>query len=87
MDSEIMILDTKSTSHTSAQLAPNNQCQNKNGHGYMLNNNKDVQLSICEFITSQSSKGISSAKNYPSGNFLKGRYVTKAKIIAHANID
>lgn len=82
-----MILDTKSTSHTSAQLAPNNQCQNKYGHGYMLNNNKDVQLSICEFITSQSSKGISSAKNYPSGNFLKGRYVTKAKIIAHANID
>lgn len=40
-----------------------------------------------EFITSQSSAGVSSAKNYPSGSFLSGRYVKSAKIIGHANIE
>ena len=82
-----MLLDTKSTKHTSSELSPNNQCQNQWGHGYMLNNNSTVQLSICEFITSQSVSGKSSAKSYPSGNFLEGRYVTSAKIIGHANIE
>ena len=46
----------------------------------MMSNNRKVQLSICEFITSQSTKGVSSAKNYPSGSFLDGRYVKSAKI-------
>lgn len=82
-----MILDTKSTKHTSSELSPNNQCQNAWGHGYMSDNNSKVQLSICEFITSQSSAGVSSAKNYPSGSFLSGRYVKSAKIIGHANIE
>ena len=82
-----MLLDTKSTSHTSLQLSPNNQCQNEYGHGYMRNNNTQVQLSVCEFITSQSQSGISSAKNYPSGSFLDGRYVASAKIVGRANIE
>lgn len=81
-----MLLDVKSTNHKSSELSPNNQCQNAWGHGYMMSNNRKVQLSICEFITSQSSKGVSSAKNYPSGSFLDGRYVKSAKIIGHANI-
>lgn len=82
-----MILDTKSTSHKSSELSPNNQCQNKYGHGYMSNNNTQVQLSVCEFITSQSASGISSAMNYPSGSFLNGRYVANAKIVGHASIE
>lgn len=81
-----MLLDAKSTKHTSSELSPNNQCQNAWGHGYMLSNNSKVQLSICEFITSQSVSGKSSAKSYPSGSFLEGRYVTSAKIVGHANI-
>ena len=81
-----MLLDVKSTKHKSSELSPNNQCQNAWGHGYMMSNNRKVQLSICEFITSQSTKGVSSAKNYPSGSFLDGRYVKSAKIIGHANI-
>lgn len=80
-----MILDTKNIHHKSSELAPG-QCQNAYGHGYMLSNNTKVQLNICEFITSESKKGVSSAKNYPSGSFLDGRYVKKAKIIGHANI-
>ena len=82
-----MLLDAKSTKHTSKDLAPNNQCQNQWGHGYMLDNNKKVQLSICEFITSQSVSGKSSAKSYPSGSFLSGRYVKSAKIIGHTNVE
>lgn len=81
-----MILDTKSTRHTSAELSPNNQCQNEWGHGYMMSNNTKVQLNVCEFITSQSISGAGSATRYPSGSFLDGRYVTSAKIIGHANI-
>ncbi|BCN31907.1 hypothetical protein bsdtb5_32020 [Anaeromicropila herbilytica] len=34
---------------------------------------KKVQLSVCEFITSQSVSGKSIAKDYPSGDFLSGR--------------
>ena len=64
-----MILDTKNIHHKSSELAPG-QCQNSYGHGYMLSNNTKVQLNICEFITSESKKGVSSAKNYPSGSFL-----------------
>jgi len=82
-----MLLDAKSTKHKSSELSPNNQCQNQWGHGYMLSNNSKVQLSICEFITSQSESGKSSAKNYPSGSFLDGRYVASAKIVGHANIE
>lgn len=84
-----MLLDTKSKHHTSAELSANSttatpQCQNDWGHGYMLNNDT-VQLSICEFIVSQSN-GAGSAKAYPSGSFLNNRYVTSAKIIGHADI-
>ena len=82
-----MILDTKSKKHKSSELSPKNQCQNEWGHGYMLENNAKVQLSICEFITSKTKNGVGSAKNYPSGAFLKDRYVKKAKIIWHANIE
>ncbi|MCI5584044.1 MAG: peptidoglycan-binding protein [Lachnospiraceae bacterium] len=82
-----MLLDMKSTKHKSSELSPNNQCQNAWGHGYMSDNNSKVQLSICEFITSQSSKGVSSAKNYPGGTFLNDRYVKSAQIIGHANIE
>lgn len=82
-----MLLDTKSTTHKSKDLSSNNQCQNKYGHGYMQNNNTQVQLSVCEFITSQSQSGISSAKKYPSGNFLDERYVASAKIIGHVDIE
>jgi peptidoglycan hydrolase-like protein with peptidoglycan-binding domain len=82
-----MLLDVKSTKHKSSELSSNNQCQNAWGHGYMSDNNNKVQLSICEFITSQTPKGVSSAKNCPSGTFLDGRYVKSAKIIGHANIE
>lgn len=82
-----MLLDVKSTKHKSSELSPNNQCQNAWGHGYMSDNNSKVQLSICEFITSQTPNGVSSAKNCPSGAFLNGRYVKSAKIIGHANIE
>ena len=61
--------------------------KNEWGHGYMSENNTKVQLSICEFITSKTKNGVGSAKNYPSGAFLKDRYVKKAKIIGHANIE
>ncbi len=84
-----MLLDVKSTKHKSSELSPDNQCQNAWGHGYMSDNNSKVQLSICEFITSQTPKGVSSAKNCPSasGTFLDSRYVKSAKIIGHANIE
>ena len=82
-----MILDTKSVTHPSSDLIDNNQCQIKGiGHGYMSDNNSKVQLSICEFITSQSLSGKYSAKDYPSGSFLTDRHVTSAQIIGHANI-
>ena len=45
----------------------------------MSENNTKVQLSICEFITSKTKNGVGSAKNCPSGTFLKGQYVKKAK--------
>ena len=85
-----LLLDTKSKKHDSKELAANSsaetpQCQNAWGHGYMLKDGS-VQLSICEFIVSQSN-GKYSAKNYPSGKFLEGRYVTEAKIIGHVNIE
>lgn len=81
-----MILDTKSKSHRSSDLSSRNQCQNKWGHGYMLENNKKVQLSICEFIVAKSKEKVYSAKDYDSGAFLKDRYVKSAKIVGHANI-
>ena len=86
-----LILDTKSKNHTSAELQANSntstpQCQNEYGHGYMLNNGKNVQLSVCEFIVSKSN-GAGSATQYENGEFLKSRYVTQAKIIGHVEID
>ncbi len=85
-----LILDTKSQKHRSSELRANSspgapQCQNQYGHGYMLNGGKTVQLSICEFIVSESN-GAGSATRYTNGEFLKSRYVTRAKIIGHATI-
>ncbi|MCF0130891.1 MAG: peptidoglycan-binding protein [Pseudobutyrivibrio sp.] len=83
-----MLLDTKSTKHKSSELA-NGQCQNSYGHGYVLKDGS-VQLSVCEFITSQSmsaADGGTSAKNYASGGFLANRSVAEAKIIGHVDIE
>lgn len=84
-----MILDTKSTTHTSAELSANSsgqnpQCQNEWGHGYIVNGNQ-VQLSICEFIVAVSNGGGSAIK-YVSGSFLDGSYVSTARIVGHAEI-
>lgn len=84
-----MLLDTKSKKHTSAELNANSnastpQCQHDWGHGYLVNNKQEVQMSICEFIVSK--KQSNSAKDYASGKFLEGRHVTSAKIIGHAEI-
>lgn len=86
-----LILDTKSKNHSSSELQANSnsstpQCQNQYGHGYMLNGGESVQLSVCEFIVSESN-GKGSAVNYSNGEFLKSRYVTQAKIIGHVEID
>ena len=86
-----LILDTKCNKHDSAKLQENSdstnpQCQNEYGHGYMINNNKKVQLSVCEFIVSKSN-GEGSATKYSNGKFLDKRYVTKAKIIGHVPIE
>ena len=81
-----LILDVKSTKHTSKELAPNNQCQCEWGHGYVINEeNNTVQLSICEFITAGSCD-VSNVQNTKSGAFLKGRSVEKAQIKDHIYI-
>lgn len=82
-----MLLDTKSNKHESKDLIKSNQCQNEWGHGYMFENNTKVQLNICEFIISKRKEGAESAKLYKSGEFLKNRYVKRAKIIGHVNIE
>lgn len=87
---KFMLLDTKSKRHTSKELGANSnptnpQVQNDWGHGYLVNNKTEVQMSICEFIVSK--KNSNSAKDYTSGRFLNGRYVKSAKIIGHANIE
>ena len=86
-----LILDVKSKNHSSSELQSNSnpntpQCQNQYGHGYMLNGGTIVQLSICEFIVSESN-GKGSATNYSNGEFLKSRYVKQATIIGHITID
>lgn len=79
-----LILDVKSTQHTSQELSPNNQCQWEGGHGYLLGDNK-VQLSICEFITAGNCEEVS-AKSTESGTFLEDRSVVKTQIVDHIQI-
>ena len=81
-----LILDTKCTSHTSAELA-NGQVQCEYGHGYVVSGDK-VQLSICEFIMAkQLDDTVNSAMNAQSGGFLRGRYVTEAVVVDHIYIE
>jgi len=81
-----LILDVKSTKHTSEDLAPNNQCQCEWGHGYVIDEGDNtVQLSVCEFITAGSCAE-SNVQNTESGAFLKNRSVAKAQIIDHIQI-
>lgn len=79
-----LILDVKSTQHTSQELSPNNQCQCEWGHGYLLDGGK-VQLSICEFITAGNCSE-ANVQNTESGAFLKKRSVVKAEIVDHIEI-
>ncbi len=80
-----LILDTKCTTHTSAELA-NGQVQCEYGHGYVSGDK--VQLNICEFIMAkQPDDTVYSAMNAQSGGFLRGRYVTEAVVVDHIYID
>ena len=81
-----LILDTKCTTHTSAELV-NGQVQCEYGHGYVVSGDK-VQLNICEFIMAkQPDDTVNSAMNAQSGGFLRGRYVTEAVVVDHIYID
>ena len=80
-----LILDVKSTQHTSKELSPNKQCQCEWGHGYLLGENK-VQLSVCEFITAGSCS-VDNVQNTTSGKFLKNRSVVKTEIVGSIQID
>lgn len=77
-----MILDTKSTQHTSKQLSLG-QIQCEYGHGYVAGGK--VQLCICEFIMSER-RNQNSAISTESGRFLSGRYVTESIIIDHVDL-
>lgn len=79
-----LILDTKSTQHTSQELASSNQCQCEWGHGYLLGKGT-VQLSVCEFITAGNCSE-DNVQNTKSGAFLKQRSVIKAQIVDHIQI-
>lgn len=81
-----MLLDTKSNQHTYEELGYGAQVQNAWGHGYPKDSDK-VQMSICEFICNQTRGGKSNAQNLPSGSFLAGKKVTRAKAIMHVDID
>lgn len=81
-----LLLDVKSKSHTYAELGNGSQVQCEWGHGYPSSDGS-VQLSVCEFMCNQDRGGQSSAKMLPSGAFLDGQKVMRAKIIKHVDID
>lgn len=81
-----MLLDVKSKSHTYAELGSGSQIQCEWGHGYPASDGS-IQLSVCEFICNQDRGGQSSAKMLPSGAFLDGQKVMRAKVIKHVDID
>lgn len=81
-----MLLDAKSNQHTYEELGHGSQVQNKWGHGYPVGSDS-VQMSICEFICNQTRGGASNAKDLPSGGFLEGNKVYRARTIMHVDID